>query len=257
MKMFNSSPSFLPPAPGSRDATATASAERHTEGNESPRLLVIGDLPRLMDLLRRAGWATDRTGRAVDGAADGPTGRALATHASYDLIILDALCPDLDAPALCGWMRADGVTIPILMLGGRATEDIVAGFDAGADAYVSEPVGHEELRVRVAALLRRRGPGLSMHVRDLTVDLRRREARRAGHTLALTDAEYATLAYLACHSGRVVTRAQLATRLGDAGTVGPTMVDRVVARVRDLVDCVGPDPLIAVVGDGLYTIASP
>jgi len=255
MRTLTLLPSFLPPAPESRDATATA--ERPMEGNESARLLVIGDLQRLMDPLRQAGWTTDGAGRAVDGAADGPTGRALAAHASYDLIILDALSRDLDAPALCSWMRANGVTGPILILGSRVAEDIVAGLDAGADAYVSEPVGHEELRVRVAALLRRRGRGLSMHVRDLTVDLRRREARRAGRTLALTDAEYATLAYLACHSGHVVTRAQLAARLGDAGAVGPTTVDCVVTRVRDLVDRAGADPLIAVVGDGLYTIASP
>jgi len=129
MRMLILLPSFLPPAPESRDATATA--ERPMEGNESARLLVIGDLQRLMDPLRQAGWATDGAGRIADGAADGPTGRTLATHASYDLIILDALSRDLDAPALRRWLRANGVTGPILILGGRAAEDIVAGLDAG------------------------------------------------------------------------------------------------------------------------------
>ncbi len=52
-----------------------------------------------------------------------------------------------------------------------------------------------------------------MRVRDLTLDVRRRAAHRAGRTLWFTDVEYATLAYLVCQSGRVVTRAHLAAHL--------------------------------------------
>ncbi len=204
-------------------ATATA----HPAHVDHLRVLVIGDIQRVTALLRQAGRLSPGADVHIDEAPAGLGGRDWPTRVTHDLIILDALCPGFDGPALCRHLRADGVTSLLVILDGSpAPADVIAGFDAGADAYLARSIDGRELRAHLAALLRRRGHGLTIHVRDLTLDVRRREARRGGRTLRLTDAEYATLVYLVCQSGRVVTRARLATHLwGDDVIVGRTVVD--------------------------------
>ena len=134
--------------------TRTSNAPLMTsEASEAPariarlHFLVVGDVPRVIALLCRAGYAGDKDGCAIDGAFDGPTGRARAAHMSYDLIILDVLCAGLDGPALCRQMRADGVASLLLILNGRPTPaDAIARLDAGADAYLAGPVDGPDLR---------------------------------------------------------------------------------------------------------------
>ena len=92
-------------------------------------------------------------------------------------------------------------------------DDRVQGLEAGGDDYLVKPFAFEELLARVNALLRRRdrrfdeAPQLA--VGDLTLDLVRHEARRAGRVIELTAKEFALLEYLMRHPGRVLTRTQI------------------------------------------------
>ena len=174
-------------------------------------ILVVEDEQRLAYLLRRVLLEERHT---VDLAHDGHTGLDLALSDTYDVVILDVMLPGLDGLEVCRQMRAERIMSPVLMLTARgAVEDRVTGLNVGADDYLTKPFAMEELLARINALLRRRDrrfdelPQLS--VGDLTLDLVRHEARRAGRIIELTAKEFALLEYLMRHSGQVLTRTQI------------------------------------------------
>ncbi len=138
----------------------------------------------------------------------------LALSDTYDVVILDVMLPGLDGLEVCRQMRAEHIMTPVLMLTARgAVEDRVVGLNVGADDYLVKPFAMEELLARINALLRRRDrrfdevPQLSAG--DLTLDLVRHEARRAGRVIELTAKEFALLEYLMRHPGQVLTRTQI------------------------------------------------
>ena len=174
-------------------------------------ILVVEDEQRLAFLLRRVLLEERHT---VDLAYDGQTGLDLALSDTYDVVILDVMLPGLDGLEVCRQMRAERIMTPVLMLTARgAVEDRVVGLNVGADDYLVKPFAMEELLARINALLRRRDrrfdevPQLSAG--DLTLDLVRHEARRAGRVIELTAKEFALLEYLMRHPGQVLTRTQI------------------------------------------------
>jgi DNA-binding response OmpR family regulator len=93
---------------------------------------------------------------AIDMAHDGQAGFDLATEMDYDLILLDVQLPKLDGIQLCRTLRSQGYTNPILLMTANDSDaDVVAGFDAGADDYLSKPFTPEVLLARMRTLLRR------------------------------------------------------------------------------------------------------
>ena len=174
-------------------------------------ILVVEDEQRLAFLLRRVLLEERHT---VDLAHDGETGLDLALSDTYDVVILDVMLPKHDGFEICRQMRAERILTPVLMLTARgAVEDRVKGLNVGADDYLTKPFAMEELLARVNALLRRRDrrfdetPKLS--VGDVTLDLVRHEASRAGRVIELTAKEFALLEYLMRHPGQVLSRTQI------------------------------------------------
>jgi two-component system KDP operon response regulator KdpE len=174
------------------------------------RILVIDDEPqirRFLDISLRA------QGYRVETAADGGAGlAALATHGA-DLVILDLGLPDRDGHDVLADLR-QWSGVPVILLTVRAGEaEKVRALYAGANDYVTKPFGVQELMARVRALLRARAvPADASPVFDdgtLQVDLARREVRLRGEPLVLTRKEYALLALLVGHAGRVVTQPQV------------------------------------------------
>ena len=174
-------------------------------------ILVVEDEQRLAFLLRRVLLEERHT---VDLAYDGQTGLDLALSDTYDVVILDVMLPGLDGLEVCRQMRAERIMTPVLMLTARgAVEDRVVGLNVGADDYLVKPFAMEELLARINALLRRRDRRFDEIPQptagDLTLDLVRHEARRAGRVIELTAKEFALLEYLMRHPGQVLTRTQI------------------------------------------------
>jgi DNA-binding response OmpR family regulator len=179
------------------------------------RILVVEDEPVAAALLAKG---LREHAYAVDVAADGPTALDQASINDYDLLILDVMLPGINGLDVCSRLRAEGVTVPILMLTARGGPDQrVEGLDAGADDYLPKPYHFPELLARVRALLRR-GPALAslvLAVDDLTIDPRARRVERAGRAVQLTTKEYALLEYMARRRGEVVGRADIAEHVWD------------------------------------------
>ena len=174
------------------------------------RVLVIDDEPqirRFLDISLRA------QGYRVESAESGGAGLAALATRGADLVILDLGLPDLDGHAVLRELR-QWSQVPVILLTVRADEaGKVAAFDAGANDYVTKPFGVQELMARIRALLRMHaGAEDAAPVFDdgrLHVDLARREVRLDGNSLVLGRKEYALLALLLRHAGRVVTQPQL------------------------------------------------
>ena len=179
------------------------------------RLLVVEDDK---DLNRQIVTALENAGYAVDKAFDGEEGLYLGETEPYDAVILDLGLPKVDGVSvLQGWRRA-GKLMPVLILTARDRwSDKVAGFDAGADDYVTKPFHVEELLARVRALLRRAAGHATSELVCGPVRLDTRASRVVvdGNPVKLTSHEYRLLAYLMHHQGRVVSRTELVEHLYD------------------------------------------
>lgn len=178
------------------------------------RVLVIDDEPQIrkfLDISLRA------QGYRVESAENGEAGvLAMATHGA-DLVVLDLGLPDIDGHEVLtrirGWSH-----VPVIVLTVRDDErEKVAALDAGANDYVTKPFGVQELMARIRALLRDRATsGEAPPVFDdgrLRVDLARREVFLDGDAVQLARKEYALLALLLKHAGRVVTQPQMLREL--------------------------------------------
>src|SRR5580698_6961857 len=225
------------------------------------RILLIEDEKKLCDLIERA-LKAERY--AVDAAADGEAGWALADAYDYDLIILDLMLPLLSGTEVLRRIRRKNQQVPILILTARdAMEQKVQHFEAGADDYLTKPFAFAELIMRVKALLRR-GPvarSSVLRVADLEVDRLTQQVRRAGRRIELTPKEYALLEYLAANPGRVFSRTMIIEHVWDQSFEGLTnIVDVYVRHLRAKIDDPFPVKLIRTVrgvGYGLSDHSEP
>src|SRR6185369_9859072 len=152
-------------------------------------------------------------GYAVDVAADGEEGLARARQSRPDLVILDLMLPRLDGFRVLRALRADGLSMPVLILTARGEEaDKVRGLRLGADDYVTKPFGLLELLARVEALLRRVSRTAHPPVHrfgDVEVDPALRIVRLRGRAVDLAPKEFDLLLALLRGEGRVVSRTAL------------------------------------------------
>src|SRR5262249_4366751 len=156
------------------------------------------------------------------------------------LVILDVMLPLKDGFEVCRELRAEGLTIPILMLTARdAVQDRIAGLDTGADDYLTKPFDFHELLARVRALLRR-GQALrpeTIEIPDLSIDTRARRVRRGDSAIELTAKEYALLEYLGRRAGEVVSRAEIAEHVWDENfDPFSNLIEVYVQRLRRKID---------------------
>ena len=163
-----------------------------------------------------------------------------------DLVLLDLGLPDRDGSAVVRHVRRDSAT-PILILSARSDErEKVAALEAGADDYVTKPFGLDELRARVAALLRRSAgaaadPTGRIAVGPIAIDVARRVATVAGTVLELTPREYELLRTLLLSPGRVLTKGRLLRAVwGDAYSAEAHYLHVYVSRLRRKLDAADP-----------------
>ncbi len=176
------------------------------------RILVVDDEPSLVDAVATS---LRYEGFEVVEAATGREGLAVAQEQNCDLIVLDVMIPDLDGFAVAARLREDGITTPILFLTARDTlDDKRAGFDAGADDYLTKPFSLAELVMRVRAVLRRSQPtdersSSLLRFADLELDVDAHRARRSGVDIPLTATEFALLRYFLSNPDRVLSKSQI------------------------------------------------
>ena len=179
------------------------------------RLLIVEDDA---DLSRQLKSAFKDAGYAVDTAADGEEGHFLGDTEPYDAVILDLGLPLIDGVSVLQKWRADGKSFPVLILTARDQwSEKVAGFDAGADDYLTKPFHVEELMARLRALLRRAAGHTTdtIELGDLMVDNRAARAFVDGMAIKLTSHEFRLLSYMAAHKGRVISRTELVEHIYD------------------------------------------
>jgi two-component system OmpR family response regulator len=179
------------------------------------RVLVVEDDP---DLGRQLSDALAQAGYAVDLAPDGEEGHFLGDTEPYDAAVLDLGLPKLDGVRVLEKWRNAGKDMPVLILTARDRwSEKVAGFDAGADDYLTKPFYTEELLARLRALMRRAAGHASaaLECGDLRVDTRAARASVNGEPIKLTAHEYRVLSYLMHHQGRVVPRTELVEHIYD------------------------------------------
>jgi two-component system OmpR family response regulator len=179
------------------------------------RVLVVEDDP---DLGRQLTDALSQAGYAVDLAPDGEEGHFLGDTEPYDAAVLDLGLPKMDGVRVLEKWRAGGKDMPVLILTARDRwSEKVAGFDAGADDYLTKPFVTEELLARLRALMRRAAGHASaaLECGDLRVDTRAARASVNGEPIKLTAHEYRVLSYMMHHQGRVVPRTELVEHIYD------------------------------------------
>ena len=176
----------------------------------------------------------------VDVARDGGEAVDIALAGEYDLIILDIRLPTRDGISVCRELRAQGNTIPILMLTARDTiDDRVRGLDAGADDYLIKPFAFQELLARLRALARRPPvvQDLTLRMENLALDTRTHQASRDAQPIELSAREYCLLELLMRHPGQVLTRTQIAEHIwGYDFDANSNIVDVYIRYLRRKVD---------------------
>jgi DNA-binding response OmpR family regulator len=173
------------------------------------KVLTVDDDVDLLDLLSYTLW---REGYTVLVAIDGQQALARWEAEQPDIVLLDANLPKLNGYEVCRRIRHEHDSdVPIIMLTGRdEEEDILRGFNVGADDYVVKPFSAKQLTTRMKAVLRRcsldphREPTTSLRVGDLTLDPLSYSVTRAGRSVPLTALEFRILYILAMNPGRVI-----------------------------------------------------
>ena len=210
---------------------------------KGPRLLLIED-----DAPTRRMVAANLAAHAYDVTEAGDVLNALRSWDAErpDLVLLDLGLPDRDGTTIIRRIRREAST-PILVLSARVDEvEKVAALEAGADDYVTKPFGMDELRARVAALLRRAsGPAADPAGRvtagPVVIDVARRAVTVAGNAVELTPREYELLKTLLSMPGRVLTKGRLLRAVwGDAYSDQGHYLHVYVSRLRRKLDAAAP-----------------
>lgn len=197
------------------------------------RVLVVEDETKLAE---RIASSLTSAGLTVDIAEDGAQAQFLGVTEPYDAAVLDLGLPNIDGLSVLEHWRAHERKMPVLILTARARwHEKLAGFNAGADDYLTKPFELEELVVRIKALIRRSaGHATSiLECGDLRLDINAARFDYAGEPLELTAQEYRILDFLMHHAGRVVTRTEMMEHIyaRDADS-DSNVIDVLIGRIR-------------------------
>ncbi len=208
-------------------------------GSSKTRILIVEDDENLRMALEDN--LVDE-GYDVSCAVNGAQAWKVLMAGPIDLVILDIMLPDTDGYAICRRIREKELPLRVLMLTARSLEsDLVEGFDAGADDYLSKPYRLRELLARLTALLRRpvTPEQVESHPTRLgfgryTIDLEARDLRdEQGHEMSLTRTEFDLLACLLKSAGKALRREDILAEAWDPEVVvDPRTVDNFVSSLK-------------------------
>ncbi len=217
------------------------------------RILVVDDDDDVRSVVRRALLAD---GHVVETADSVKAARIALLDGAPNLVLLDIALPDGSGLELCGALRGEGFTFPILLLTAKTDVAVrVEGLDAGADDFLPKPFAVAELRARVRALGRRAGGALTAPVYgrpkvagEVTLDFTKRRATRADVEVPITARQWAILEVLVARSGQLVTRTTLLDQVwGEATESNTSSLNVLVARLRSKL---GPNVIRTIRNEG-------
>ena len=212
--------------------TATQLVGAVMPGDRAPHILIVDDDTRIRELLTRYLLQNGYRVTAAESAADA---RRKMEGLAFDLLVLDIMMPGENGVSLARALRADESDVPILMLTARSeTEQRIEGLDAGADDYLGKPFDPRELLLRIGNIVRRRAPEDVNLVEQIVFGpfifvIAKRELKRNGEVVRLTDRERDILVRFARNPGETIARHALAD--GDA-EIGERTIDVQINRLR-------------------------
>ena len=214
-------------------------------------ILIVEDETHLANGLR---YNLKAEGYDVDIASNAEEASSLLLdrRKPYDVLVLDVMLPGMDGFALASNLRAKGEFVPILMLTARGqAEDVLRGFEAGADDYLPKPFDLSVLIARIHALLRRRewfhkssareaapnGAANTFEFGSKTIDFEALELRSGAQTVHLTLMEADLLRYLIKHDGRIVSRSAILEDVwGLREDTDTRAIDNFIVRLRKYIE---------------------
>ena len=219
------------------------------------RILVVEDDPAL---LRGLVDVLVFNGYDVKGIEDGGQGLKAGLNEAYDLLLLDVMLPTLDGFSICKEVRKKKPGQGIIMITAKGAEDdIVTGFNAGADDYISKPFSLREVMVRIEAVLRRTGKNagdIEIDFHDIFFDGKNLIAEYQNQTTELTRKEMDIIAYLHKHRDRIVSKKELLTEVwhyADADIETRTVDIHMLKLRKKISQLIGDTPLITTIrGEG-------
>lgn len=226
------------------------------QASKGHTLLLIDDEPDIIEFLT---YNLKKEGYKVFSASNGEEGVKMVQQIHPSLILLDVMMPKMDGIETCQIIRKDlNITQPIIAFLTSRAEDYsqIAGFEAGADDYISKPVRPRLLISKVESLLRR----LDRPVNDLNelsesklkIDREKFKVEMNGITLLLPKKEFELLELLASRPGKVYTRDQILSIVwGNETIVGERTID---VHIRKLREKLGDDYIRTIKGVG-YTFS--
>lgn len=217
------------------------------------KILLVDDEPDILDFVS---YNLKAEGYKVHTASSGRSGVSKAREVKPDLILLDVMMPEMDGIEACDHIRRlPGLEHTIIAFLTARGEDYsqVAGFEVGADDYITKPVKPKVLMSRIKALLRRRPapeqevPG-KIEFQDLIIDPERYHVELQGEVIELPRKEFELLSLLASKPGKVFTREEIMDRIwGTVVIVGGRTID---VHIRKLREKIGDDRIKTVKGVG-------
>ena len=212
------------------------------------RILVVEDDTTNREFLRRSLEENSYEPVLASSAAEA---EQASRTGDIDGAIVDLMLPDGDGISLIQRMKANGLSAPVLILSARrSVDDRVFGLETGGDDYLTKPYAITELLARLRNLVRRTETHPSetktiLQVRDLKMDLLRREAMRGDQVLDLTTREFALLEFLCRNAGRMVTRSMILDQVWGMRIEPETnVVDVHIYRLRNKIERRGEQPLL-------------
>lgn len=221
-------------------------------------ILIIEDEEKLARTLQKG---LREEGHSVAVVHNGCEGLEAATTRAFDGIILDLMLPAMDGFEVLQRLRQVRNQTPLLILTARdSVDDIVRGFDLGADDYLTKPFGFQELLARLRNMARH-GPASQsdrLQVADLVLDPATHEVYRGKRQISLTPTEYRLLEFLMSRARRVVSRSAILEAIWGLGwEVGHNTLEVFIKSLRDKVDCSGHRRLIHTIRGFGYCVREP
>jgi DNA-binding response OmpR family regulator len=223
------------------------------------RILVVDDETHIADGLR---FNLEAEGHEVDIDGDGQQAldRLLEHRSRYDVVVLDVMLPGKDGFAVVKQLRDQGHYVPVLMLTARSRpEDVLLGFESGADDYLPKPFELQILMARLRGLLRRKEWLAQEHEHDAIafagkkLDLEALELQVGDRKYQLTQMECDLLQYLVKNPGKAISRKSILEDVWDLHEDTDTRaIDNFIVRLRRYIedDPTKPKHLVTVRGVG-------